>query len=343
MRPTQSNVSTSPPPVGWTSPGRARGFTMVELLVVIGLIALLVAILLPAIGAVRNQSLVTSSMSTMRSFAAAADTFQQEFGHYPGVVPEEILAATTSPPLSGTENALLHMMGGFIGPDDPQYDDPPGDDQYWTELDFANGYSIKVNLEEFGKGPVIGGKRYEPFYSPGDGELLAVRGQEFEVDLDPDSDGTQGMPDLVDAWGQPIIYIRRARSIGPLADTTSSQTPQFLLEGAAPYLASSGLGERGANQTNQNGNTNYSILTDTDPERINLMMLVANPAFRAGTSPDYVYTTPRGSVVLISPGKDGVYFGAEDGAGSPGDGVDEIPAPQVVGEYDDIVVVSGGS
>ncbi len=48
---------------------RRRGFTITELLVVIGLIALLIGILLPALAAVKSGGLMTKSMANMRQIA----------------------------------------------------------------------------------------------------------------------------------------------------------------------------------------------------------------------------------------------------------------------------------
>lgn len=48
-----------------------RGFTIVELLVVVSIIALLIAILLPAIGKARDAALVTKSLANLRNLSAA--------------------------------------------------------------------------------------------------------------------------------------------------------------------------------------------------------------------------------------------------------------------------------
>ena len=58
---------------------RNRGFTLIELLVVISIIALLIGILLPAIGKARNSALVAISMNNLRNFGAAHATYASEW------------------------------------------------------------------------------------------------------------------------------------------------------------------------------------------------------------------------------------------------------------------------
>ena len=55
------------------------GFTIVELLVVVSIIALLIAILLPAIGKARDAARVTQSSANLRNLAVANDTYASDW------------------------------------------------------------------------------------------------------------------------------------------------------------------------------------------------------------------------------------------------------------------------
>ena len=60
------------------------GFTLVELLVVLGIVSVVTALLLPALGGVRRQARTLVSVHNMREIVAAADTFASDGdGKYP--------------------------------------------------------------------------------------------------------------------------------------------------------------------------------------------------------------------------------------------------------------------
>src|SRR5437763_14496097 len=67
------------------SADRREGFTLVELLVVIGIIALLIGILLPALNKARESARRVACISNMRQIAAAVLSFANEHqGFVPG-------------------------------------------------------------------------------------------------------------------------------------------------------------------------------------------------------------------------------------------------------------------
>jgi prepilin-type N-terminal cleavage/methylation domain-containing protein len=314
-------------------PRTRPAFTLTELLIVIALIALLVALLLAALNQVQKKSRETATLATMQAFSNACDTFQQEHGFYPGLVPEPILA--NDPKISGTENALLHLMGGGLrqeGSTTEEYDEFGGVE---VTFDQPSGqpYRIKINRERMGDGPTIGGKAFAPYFAPSEKDFAIVRGQE------PFGSDDDELPDLVDAWGQPIIYLRRQRAIGPLTDIQgSSVRPQFDMASMTPYTQAPGpIGRLGVDQ-----NPTSILNTAGSPDAL-MYRLLEHPAL-----PDQA----RGAYMLLSAGADGIYLSRVDGAGTPGTPVDDLVendatwiepyGHKTFEDYDDKLVFGGG-
>src|SRR5687767_10732804 len=75
-------------------PPRRRGFTLVELLVVIGIIALLISILLPSLNQAREQAKQTQCLSNLRQLGLA---FMMYANDYKGRLPIRNTSAGVGP------------------------------------------------------------------------------------------------------------------------------------------------------------------------------------------------------------------------------------------------------
>jgi len=338
----QSNLS----PTRLAAFHRERAFTITELLVVIGIIVVLVGILLPALSAVRQQALRTGSEGTMNEFAKACDIYQTDHNNYPGVLPDDVISALPAAGrLSGTENALLALMGGYrlLTPfslagstEEAEYNNFAGD-----EIVNTNGWRLKVDRALIGQGPLINMKSYTPYFSPSSNDVRRTKGQETTTAADDIADDPLNLPDLMDRWGQPILYFRAQRHTGPIAVDASQLAllPQFNTATAEPYLVSIRLGDMGEDQT---ANSLFNIAADPNAT---FAQIIRTPSQGAADNP--LYSTPRGKYALMSAGEDGIFFSQYDGPGTEGAPVTNIVSgqygrPEVVKEYDDIVATGGG-
>jgi hypothetical protein len=260
------------------------------------------------------------------------------------------------------ENALLALMGGSRIETDADYASFGGTELVFAATTTTPAFKIKIDSTKMGEGPFKNGKKYDAFYAPKGREFGKAAGQLNSATGQPEDAGTGLVPDLIDAWGAPIAFIKQQRSIGPLVKRTSNPG-QFERTGMLAYVGSTQMGDSSADQTDA---TKGSVLntsaaggkTDSEARDLTLGQLIRHPGLNAQSSTgsgsvsdtDRIWAgTPRGKYFLFSAGPDGIFFSRAQATTSTGSAMTDIVSsannsagPQVIERYDD-VVVSGGS
>ncbi|MDX1634566.1 MAG: type II secretion system major pseudopilin GspG [Marinobacter sp.] len=128
---------------------RQRGFTLIEIMVVMVILGLLVAIVAPNIMGRSDQAKVTVAKTQMKNIANALDLYRLDNGHYPST--QQGLEALVSKP-SGSPEPRNWNPEGYLKsvPEDPwgseyQYISPGAEKPY-------NLYSYGADGREGGEG-----------------------------------------------------------------------------------------------------------------------------------------------------------------------------------------------
>jgi prepilin-type N-terminal cleavage/methylation domain-containing protein len=90
---------------------RSAGFTLVEVLVVMGILVLLLAILFPVFNAIRRNQKIERTKATVEAIASGIQAYQNDWGIYP---PCEFVAGVN--PGNRSLVVLLNVKGGRSAP-----------------------------------------------------------------------------------------------------------------------------------------------------------------------------------------------------------------------------------
>lgn len=322
-----------------------RGFTLVELLTVIAIIAVLLAILLPTLGAVRTAARKASTQSLMREVRTAIDVFQTDHQRLPGRFSAQEMGATpnlaqsdggSNHGFTAMENALLELSVGELR--DTNDDPEPSEDNNIIDVGpVVQNDKVRLDMLSVGAGDGPG------YLSLSQEHLRPIRGQATNDDRVVGGDQRIiGMPDVIDYFGQPVMLWSRNQTaslppdaivpqdedVGFAALSTDDGAASFYWSSNAGYLSAGdpeavsgenrqiGLGRERINQFEESvlgaDNDEASDQATGEQRVFSLMGVLGSPAF--STQPDMgnpqgvLPAAARGDAVILSAGADQIYF-----------------------------------
>lgn len=293
-----------------------RGFSLIELLVVLFIIGLVVAIIVPALGAARTLARKTSSQALMSQVGQSAMQFQTDERRVPGYFTARDMGSTENATrgMSGMENMMLDLAGGIVG------STTAGPTIVSAGPLNAVAKQVKVDTALIG---VTTNSNKVYFTPPAKNYVaqLSGRGQIGDVAHTGATEGDTQLKDLVDDFGQPVLAWSIDEGVsGPVtsaadflrlaSDGAGNSVSRFYWNQNACFLNAPALGKL---QKNQVG---LSMLTDATNRLQNLTTVLGNPSSPVDPSQPQNAIVPAaargGKFVLQSAGADGIYCSKDD-------------------------------
>jgi prepilin-type N-terminal cleavage/methylation domain-containing protein len=277
-----------------------RGFTLVELMVVISIIGLLVTLLVPVVSSARLIASKTATTKTIKDLSMGLENYKGDFGEYP---PSRPSWRTGNIPKGRMYRGAANLVWYLCGP-------------------AGNGWGV----DAAGQMPYPNMSRPTRSYGP----YFKATSDAVAYEQDPLS-GQTVMGAILDGFKPAgnILYFRYETN--PELDTSGYPKPNYQVSDNNSTSTGEGVGD-------PKGRTNYHsqiYFLEAGPSRDFNVDGAVRFYLWAGTT-DNVYRYARTDFLLVSPGADGVYGWAKKGTDGIPAPVTRDKRVEKVGKCDDV-------
>jgi prepilin-type N-terminal cleavage/methylation domain-containing protein len=304
-----------------------RAFSLVELLVVITIIALVIGIVLPALGFARDLSKKTSTSALINQVSAASAQFKNDNRRNPGYFTPRQMGDRDNSGLgmSGAENLMLDLAY-------------PSDAIYVGSSPSANMVRIgPVNLSGANQvwidPDAYASNKKGAYFTPTDSNFKAQPNDGHQMVSDNAGDGHAGatedarqLRDLVDSWGQPLL-VWSLDEQSTFAITNIDDFSREFADGNAYaryyvnqnrcFTNATAMGKRNLDQTDASKGSILATGVAGNNPAASLTGLLGQPASVRSQDAQANYdrmlpTQGRGTIVIHSAGSNGYYLGRRE-------------------------------